>query len=322
MQNFERKNQRVRQAFRQAMESRPEPPRRRLQFSWSNWGFGMEDLSQSVERLARNGIKWIELHGNRYGPDLGYRAADVRRILSDHGMGCSGICGMFSPECELSSPSGRVRQNAIDYIRRNLELGAEVGASYFLIVPGAVGRPGAVDDREFDRSVETLRLVADAFAEAGLRGAVEPIRAAEVSLVHTFDEALAYIEAVGHDAIQHINGDIYHMQVEESHIAERLLEAGSRLTNLHLADSNRRALGEGAMDLDTMIMALYAIGYDQDPACFVTAEPLGPGGDPYPAMYGKTDPAVLDRLVKTTIDTWNERESAVLDALAATHAHA
>ncbi len=35
------------------------------------------------------------------------------------------------------------------------------------------------------------------------------------------------------------------------------------LTNLHMADSNRCALGEGSLDLDTIIMALYLIGYNR-----------------------------------------------------------
>ncbi len=53
------------------------------------------------------------------------------------------------------------------------------------------------------------------------------------------------------------------MQAEESHIGEAILQAGDRLVNLHLAESNRCALGEGSLDLDTIIMALYVIGYNR-----------------------------------------------------------
>jgi len=98
--------------------------------------------------------------------------------------------------------------------------------------------------------------------------------------------------------------------VEESHIGTALLEAGKRLTNLHMADSNRGALGDGSLDLDTLIMSLYVIGYNQS-GCFVTPEPLGPGGDPYPAMFGNPDKPVLDRLVRQTARYFREREDAV-----------
>jgi D-psicose/D-tagatose/L-ribulose 3-epimerase len=258
----------------------------------------MESLEDTAERLNKYGIKYIELHGNRYGADIGYRDYKVKKILSDHGIRVSGICGMFSAESELSSNSPIVRQRAVDYIRRNLEMGRELGARYFLIVPGAVGRPDPYDDMEFERSVETLSIIADEFRKAKIRGAVEPIRSAEVSFCHTFEDAKNYIKALGSPGVCHINGDLYHMLVEESHIGRAILDAGGMLTNLHLADTNRDALGGGFMDIDTVIMSLYIIGYNKDESAFITPEPLGPGSDPYPAMYGRPDPGRLENLVK------------------------
>jgi len=146
--------------------------------------------------------------------------------------------------------------------------------------------------------------------KAGVVGAVEPIRSAEVSFCHTFDDARAYIEEVDHAAIQYINGDVYHMLTEEDHVAYTIFKKGRRLVNLHMADTNRRALGDGMLDIDSIIMALYLLGYNNRD-CFVTPEPLGPGGDPYPAMHGRTDPAVLDDLVTRSARYWNEREEYV-----------
>jgi D-psicose/D-tagatose/L-ribulose 3-epimerase len=128
----------------------------------------------------------------------------------------------------------------------------------------------------------------------------------------TIADAKRYIAAVGHPGVANINGDVYHMQSEEAHIGEAVMEAGDALTNLHLADSNRRALGEGSLDLDTVIMALYAIGYNRE-GCYVTPEPLGPGGDPYPAMHGKSDPETLERLVLQTVTYFREREKEVVE---------
>jgi sugar phosphate isomerase/epimerase len=218
---------------------------------------------------------------------------------------------MFSPDNDLSSNRAVHRQNAIDYIRRELDFGAAVGASYLLVVPGAVGRPTPYDHSEFERSVATLRLAADGFVQKKIKAAVEPIRAAEVSLVRTIAEAKRYIEAVNHPGVQHINGDVYHMQAEEIHIGTAVLEAGTALTNLHMADSNRCALGDGSLDLDAIIMALFVIGYNRS-GCYVTPEPLGPGGDPYPAMHGKPNTKSLDKLVTRTAKYFREREAALL----------
>jgi D-psicose/D-tagatose/L-ribulose 3-epimerase len=310
MQNYEKKSDAIRGQFAELKKKQPKLLKNRLNLSWSNWGFGLERLAASAARLSKHGVTFIELHGNHYGPDLGYKPKETLKILGDHGIKVAGVCGMFSPDNDLSSNRAIQRQAAINYICRELEFAQAVGGGYLLVVPGAVGRPTAYDASEFYRSTETLRIVAGDFQRAGVRAAIEPIRAAEVSFCHTIADAQAYIAAVNHPGIAHINGDVYHMQSGEAHIGEAILAAGERLTNLHLADSNRCALGEGALDVDTLIMALYCIAYNQ-PGCYVTPEPLGPGGDPYPAMNGMPDPALLDRLVGQTTNYFREREEAV-----------
>jgi sugar phosphate isomerase/epimerase len=310
-QNHEAKSAAIRDRFETLRQSHPDLGKTRLNLSWSNWGFGLEPLATSAARLAAHGVKFIELHGNHYGADLGYRPAETRQTLADHGITCAGICGMFSRENDLSSSSGIARQRAVDYLKRTLDFSAEMRVGYVLVVPGAVGRPTKYDDSEFHRSVETLRLVADLFAQAKVKAAIEPIRAAEVSFCHSIADAQAYIAAVNHPAVGHINADLYHMQVGEAHIGEALLAASSALVNLHVADSNRCALGEGSLDLDTVIRALYLLGFNR-PGCYFTPEPLGPGGDPYPAMNSRPDPAQLDALVVQTVTYFRKREDTLL----------
>jgi sugar phosphate isomerase/epimerase len=134
-----------------------------LNLSWSNWGFGIESLAHSAARLQKAGIRFIELHGNHYGPDLGYKVAKTLKILGEHEIEVGGVCGMFSADNDLSSNRAIHRQAALDYLRREIEFTAAVGGKYLLVVPGAVGRPRPYDATEFERSVETLQLVADLF---------------------------------------------------------------------------------------------------------------------------------------------------------------
>ena len=301
MQNFQILNEWVEEAFQKSKKEM----RKKLKFSWSNWGFGMEKLQDSLERLEKNGISYIELHGNHYTKDIGYNVTETKKMCEDYGIKVSGICGMFSRENDLSSNSAWQRQNALDYIRREVEFCSAIGGDYLLIVPGAVGRPDKYDDSEYERSLETLRIVGDIFEKYHVRGAIEPIRSAEVSLIHTFEEAKRYIQDLNCPWIEFINGDIYHMQSEEVHIGKTILDGKDYLYNLHLADSNRRALGKGSMDIDIIIKALYAINYQG----YVTAEPLGPGGNPYPAMNGKHDSRELDDLVEETVNYFRSREN-------------
>jgi len=311
-QAFEQKNEEIRSAFLEMKKKHPERLLKRINLSWSNWGFGRETLAATAARLEKHGIAFIELHGNHYGPDLGYKPGETLKILSDHGVRVAGICGIFSADNDLASNHAVHRQAAVDYIRRELEFAEQTRAGYMLIVPGAVGRTVAYDNMEFERSVETLQLVADLFVKHKVKATVEAIRSAEVTIVHTFAEVKRYIAAVDHLGVRHINGDVYHMQVEEAHLGQAILEAGEMLLNLHMADSNRDALGMGSLDLDTIIRALYLVGFNAD-GRYVTPEPLGPtGGDPYQAMHGTPDPEALDRLVGQTALYFREREEEVL----------
>ena len=45
---------------------------------------------------------------------------------------------------------------------------------------------------------------------------------------------------------------------------------------------------------------------------FVTPEPLGPGGDPYPAMYGRPNKELLNNLVQQTTRYFREREEILI----------
>jgi sugar phosphate isomerase/epimerase len=310
-QHFEESNSEIQTRFSELKKSSPERFKERLKLSWSNWGFGRETLADSAARLANNKVPYIELHGNHYGPDLGYKVEETQKILGDHGLKVSGVCGMFSADNDMACNRAVCRQAAIDYLDREVPFTRAMGGAYLLVVPGAVGRPKAYDDVEFERSAETLAMRGDLFVKHGVKAAIEPIRSAEVSLVHTIADAKRYLAAVNHPGVDHINGDVYHMQSEERHIGDAIVDAGDKLVNLHMADSNRSAMGEGAMDLATIIRALYAIGYNQGDR-FVTFEPLGPGGDPYPAMHGKPNKAKLDALVATSISYFRECEEMVL----------
>ena len=310
LQNFEKKNQDIRDRFKE-FKGKTEI-KNKLKLSWSNWGFGLEPIDKSLERLNKYNVKYIELHGNRYGDDLGYDTGSLKKLLNNYGIKVSGICGMVWKESELASPSPYVRQKCIDYFKRNIELCRELSGEYILFTPGAVGRPQKYDVFEFDRAVETLKILGKHFLESGVKAAIEPVRIDEVSLCHTFKDARDMIEAVDHPGVSHIAGDAYHMLHHESHIGETILDYGDYLTNLHMADTNRKALGSGMLDLDIIIKALYLIGYN-DKNAFLSAEPLGPSADPYYQMYGRTDPEVLDKLVSDTASYFYQREKIVLE---------
>lgn len=313
LQRHEEINERIRLEFEKLKKEHPERLQRRLDLSFSTWVFGMEDLEESLERLSRLGLGYIEIGGNYGGPDVGYQSdvEGVKRLLAKYNMKCSGICGFFGDSNALSTNNNFNRQLAKDYIIHEVQFCKAIGGTYMLVVPGTVGRSVPYDSSDYARSVETLRSVADVFVENNILCAVEPINAAEVPICSTVASVKQYIKDINHPGVQHINGDIFHMLCGERHISEAILDCGDALVNLHIEDTNRMPLGNGMMDIDTIIRALYLIGYNRE-GRFVTGEPLGEGRDSYSLMYGKHSAAFKDSLVSDTVNYFREREEELL----------
>jgi len=284
----------------------------RLRLSWSNWSFGTEPLHVSLARLRRYGVGYIELHGNLYGPDLGYKARDVVAALEANDIRVSGVCAMLGPDQCVSSDRPHVRQRAIDYLRRQADFCKDVGGSYLLFGAGAVGLPATRDERELGRAAETIRVVGEYFAEVGVRGTIEPIRQEEVTQIHTLADCVRLLDLIDHPGVKHISGDAYHMLSGEQHVGKAILEYGSRMNNLGLADTNRRGLGQGLLDVDIIEMALYAVGYNVGEN-YATAEPLAAGASAYSSLHGEPEPAVMDDLVSITASTFHQREAEILN---------
>jgi len=304
-QNFEIENDRIRELYLKEKHRESERFTRRIDLSWSVWMFGLEPIENSLERLKRNRLDFVELKG-----DVSMEVEKVRSALERYDMALSGVCGLFSPERDLSSPDVDISKRAIEYIFGEIDFLSKFGGKYMIVVPGAVGRPEAIDSQELERSAKNLKTCAKAFSARRVAAAIEPIRSAEVSIVHTTGEAIDYIASVDEPAIAHLNGDIYHMLNEERHIGRAILECGNRLVNLHIADSNRDAPGKGMIDIDTVIMASYLVGMNR-PGRFLTFEPLGPYPDPYVLSTQPCNVDVMEKLVSDSVSYFREREEIV-----------
>src|SRR3974390_318037 len=126
-QHFEEKNARIQEKFTALKKSNPERLKQHLNVSWSNWGFGLEALADSARRMAKAGMSFIELHGNHYGPDLGYEPKETLKVLGEHGIKGAEVCGMFSADNDLSSNRPGQRQAAISYLQREVPFTEAVG---------------------------------------------------------------------------------------------------------------------------------------------------------------------------------------------------
>jgi sugar phosphate isomerase/epimerase len=94
---------------------------------------------------------------------------------------------------------------------------------------------------------------------AGIRLAIEPINRCETYFINRIDQALALAEAVGPDC--GVCPDTFHLNIEEPDPLQAILDAGERIADFHVSDSNQLACGMGHLDWTRILETLRATGY-------------------------------------------------------------
>jgi sugar phosphate isomerase/epimerase len=88
----------------------------------------------------------------------------------------------------------------------------------------------------------------------------EPLNRYESNLLNTARETVEFLERLKPNNVK-VLADLFHMNIEESSIAEGLLTYGDWLGHVHLVDNQRQAAGSGVMDYSDIAAALRRISY-------------------------------------------------------------
>jgi hypothetical protein len=142
-----------------------------------------------------------------------YNASDVSAALSEQGLRALSL----TPEnVDLAHPDEAVRQEALDYYYRLLDLAGDLGCP-IVCCHGKVGRIRAVTSYEEERRVfsEGVRRIAERAQASNLRIALEVLNRYEAHLLNTALEAQRFVRDVGMDNVG-ILLDAYHMNIEEA----------------------------------------------------------------------------------------------------------
>jgi sugar phosphate isomerase/epimerase len=271
-------------------------PLARGRFGVSAWIYGGAPLTETLARIAAAGYDGVELPGE---PDR-WRAAELRRWLGDHGLlpvALTASCWLTT-ERDLAHPDARVRGVAVDYMRRCLELAAEIEAPLVQMLASGEPRlaPIATRDAEWAWSVAGMQVAAREAERVGVRIAVEPLNRYEAYLVTSAREALAYLDAVGSPWVG-MTLDLFHANMEEPDIAASIRLAGRRLWHVQVADTTRRGLGHGHLDLPAVAAALAEIDYGGA----VVVEIMAPGPDPFRAIKDEQSAGILDGDIRESL---------------------
>lgn len=229
-------------------------------FIWES-PFSSESLGL-IEKAANMGFDTFEIAVEN--PNL-IQVDELHAALQRHGMQAV-VCGVFGPDRDLSSEDPAMRQATEQYITFCIDMAKKLGAS---IVCGpmyaSVGKarliPAAERRQEWERSVKSMRTLAAYAGEQGVRLAIEPLNRFETDMINTIEQALAYVNDVGHPNIG-LHLDTFHMHLEEKDSAEGIRRAGDRVFHFHACENDRGVPGRGQVNWASIAVALRSIGYN------------------------------------------------------------
>lgn len=229
--------------------------------------FGMADLKKIIDTSARLGYDAVEITAALHLPVSSStgRRREVLHQIHDAGIVCSGLHYIFDGSIRLLSTREDDRRASVDYLRKIIDVAADLEAPTVIVGSGGKTRSFEPEwDREASiRSMsESIYQAAEYAAERNVYLAMEAINRYETNFLNTMQEATEFAELVNHPNVRTM-ADTYHMNIEEINPAESVRRYGHALQNLHLADSNRQAPGEGHFDFRSLFRALDEIGYDK-----------------------------------------------------------
>lgn len=191
-------------------------------------------------------------------------ATKLARAAADQGVGVS-ICGVFSPERDCSNADPAVRATAFDYLRRCIDVAAEVGSPHVagpMYAGTGVTRVQSPTERgdQRSRAAETLRSAAQFAANSGVRLALEPLNRYETDLINTVEQGLELCNLVGLVNVG-LMLDTYHMNIEEKGIGHAIASAGKRCFHIQASENDRGTPGAGHVPWGEVANAIDSIGY-------------------------------------------------------------
>ena len=212
----------------------------RFRYSYNLIGYSGEELSRSIDRVARLGYDAVEVEGEPEKVDPGR----VRKLLDDAGLVASSVCPSFTAGRDLSHPDPDVRNDAMDYVRKVAELAHAVGAPTIIVAPTAYLRTQPVADPkdEWRWAVESIRSAGDYAASLGVDITLECWNRYGTYMLNRLEQGVRMWRETGLEN-GGVMADTYHMNIEERSLPEAIRQTGELLNHVHLSDSNRLAPG-------------------------------------------------------------------------------
>lgn len=216
-----------------------------------------------VNAAADAGFEGVELHF-RAPEEIDWellRSSLRARAMKLTGIGTGRI--FMTDGLSLSDERREVAAAAEERLRGMMDRAGEHGSAVILgVVRGRLSAQGEAKRGEaYMRLVESYRRLSAYAVKSGCRIVVEGINSKDADSLNITDELLKLLEDVRDpNVLAHL--DFCHMDMEGEDLVAAVKKAAGRIGYVHLADTERKAIGKGNIDYKAVLTALKDVGYE------------------------------------------------------------
>lgn len=218
-----------------------------------------DDLPAACRMASELGFDAVEIFAP--SPDAVDKAS-LTALLKDLNLKVAAVgtgAGMVIHKLSLTDPNPEVRNSAKEFIRQMIGFGAAFGA------PAIIGSmQGKWGDINRDAALNLLAMALDDLGQYADSQETyllyEPLNRYETNLVNTVEAGVLLLQSLKTRNVK-VLADLFHMNIEETHIANAIRQGPGYIAHVHFVDSNRKAAGLGHLDFAPIAKALKDIDY-------------------------------------------------------------
>ncbi len=216
--------------------------------------FSGKDVYESIELLAKNGIKNIEFWT--------WWDKDIERLLQlkeTYGLTYVAFCTKFY---SLVNPNEQ--EDYIKGFRETCETARKLGCKHIITKP--LDKTTAPWQQQYDLMKATLQICVNIAREYDITIVLEPVNSVYEAPNTFMDNSALGFRVVDDIQDEHLKllYDIYHMQIDEGNVLKRVLENIQKIGHIHTAGSQERhELKDGELNYDYIFTKISETDYNE-----------------------------------------------------------
>lgn len=219
------------------------------------------NLKQNFSLMNQYGYTAVDMFVNAKDPDTLH---EYKKIMDDYNIHMATFIAIFLAEngVKLTEKDPRKRQKNFDMIKQQLDNARffNAGGMAMGFIRGGYEEGSETEEDALKRIADALMVLGEYAESIGTKILLEPINRYEINTLNTATATTDFIKKYQLKGTG-ILLDAFHMNIEDKSIGESIHYAKDYAVNMHLADSNRYAIGMGHLDVKEVVEALNEIGF-------------------------------------------------------------